>query len=131
LEIITPKEMDFKIINSTSPNIVQGQEIWVTGKLFAKRRMRWHSRITSFKPYEYIDEMISGPFKKWKHLHKFVNNDAKQKTIATIMTEVKDEIEFELPYGILGRVFENYAYRQLQNTFEYREIATIKALANN
>jgi ligand-binding SRPBCC domain-containing protein len=56
--------------------------------------MRWHSRITSFKPYEYIDEMISGPFKKWKHLHKFHDINGKQKT--TTMTEVIDEVEFEL-----------------------------------
>lgn len=128
LEIITPQEIDLKIINATSPNIVQGHELWVSGKLFSKRRMSWHSKITFFKPFEYIDEMISGPFKKWKHLHRFHDINGNQKT--TAMTEVIDEIEFELPYGILGRIFEDYAYKQLQNTFEYRETATIRTLAN-
>ena len=56
------------------------------------------------------------------YTHKFHNIiDGKQ-------TEIIDEIEFELPYGILGKLFEGYAYKQLQNTFEYRKIATVKAL---
>lgn len=68
LEIITPKEIDLKIIDSTSQNIIHGHEIWASGKIIAKIRMTWHSRITFLKPYEYIDEMFAGPFKKWRHL---------------------------------------------------------------
>jgi ligand-binding SRPBCC domain-containing protein len=118
--------MDLKIINTTSKNIVQGQEIWVGSKIFEtikiKRTMTWHSKITFLKEYEYIDEMLEGPFKKWRHMHKFHNIiDGKQ-------TEIIDEIEFELPYGILGKLFEGYGYKQLQNIFEYRKIATVNAL---
>jgi ligand-binding SRPBCC domain-containing protein len=126
LEIITPKEMDLRIINTTSQNIVQGQEIWVSSKIFEtikiRRIMIWHSKITFLKQYQYIDEMLEGPFKKWRHLHEFHNIiDGKQ-------TKITDEIEFELPYGILGKLFEGYAYKQLQNIFECRKIATVKAL---
>ena len=123
LKIITPKQIDLNITNATSPNIVRGQEIWCNGKIIAKRRTTWHSKITFLKPYEYVDEMLDGPFKKWRHVHKFRNVDEKQ-------TEVIDEIEFELPYGVLGKLFEGYAYKQLQHTFEYRKVATIKALEN-
>ena len=123
LEIITLKETDLKIINFTSQNIVQGQEIWCSGKIITKiRRTVWHSKITFLKPYEYIDEMLAGPFKKWRHLHKFHDIYGKQ-------TEVVDEIEFELPYDIFGKLFfEGYAYKQLHKIFEYRKIATIRAL---
>jgi ligand-binding SRPBCC domain-containing protein len=123
LEIITPKEIELKIISTTNQHIVQGQEIWVSGKIFekTKRRMKWHSKITFLIVHEYTDEMLSGPFKKWRHLHRFHSIDGKQ-------TEVIDEVEFELPFGILGKLFEGYAYKQLQNTFEYRKIATVKAL---
>jgi ligand-binding SRPBCC domain-containing protein len=123
LEIITPKEIELKIISTTHQNIVQGQEIWVSGRIFEKirRRMKWHSRITSLKAHEYTDEMLSGPFKKWRHLHRFRDIDGKQ-------TKIIDEVEFELPYGILGMLFEGYAYKQLQNIFEYRKKATVKAL---
>ena len=123
LETITPKEIELKVISTTHQNIVQGQEIWVSGKIFKKirRRMKWHSKITFLKANEYIDEMLSGPFKKWKHLHRFGSIEGKQ-------TEIIDEVNFELPYGILGKVFEGYAYKQLQNIFEYRKKATVKAL---
>ena len=123
LETITPKEIDLKIINTTNQKIVQGQEIWVSGKIIAKirRRMTWHSKITFLKAYEYADEMMASQFKKWRHLHKFRNIDGKQ-------TEIIDEIEFELPYGILGKLFEGYAYKQLHNIFEYRKMMTAKAL---
>jgi len=123
LEIITPEQIDLKIINTTSPNIVQGQETWCSGKIIAKRRMSWHSKITFLKRYEYVDEMLAGPFKKWRHLHKFQNIDEK-------LTEVIDEIEFELPYGMLGKLLEGYSYKQLQKTFEHRKTATVKALEN-
>jgi ligand-binding SRPBCC domain-containing protein len=126
LETITPKEIDLKIINATNQKVVQGQEIWVSGKIIAKiirRRMTWHSKITFLKAYEYVDEMLAGQFNKWRHLHKFRSIDGKQ-------TEIIDEIEFELPYGILGKLFEGYAYKQLHNIFEYRKIATVKELEN-
>ena len=119
--------MDLRIINTTSQNIVQGQEIWVSSKIFEtikiRRIMIWHSKITFLKKYEYIDEMLEGPFKKWRHKHKFHNiMDGEQKT------KIIDEIEFELPYGILGKLLEGYSYKQLQYIFEHRKTATLKAL---
>jgi ligand-binding SRPBCC domain-containing protein len=42
--------------------------------------------------------------------------------------EIIDEVEFELPYSILGKLFEGYANKQLQNIFEYRKTATVKTL---
>lgn len=117
--------MELKIVNTTSQSIIQGQEILASSKIFEKmkirRTMTWHSKITFLKKYEYIDEMLAGPFKKWRHLHKFHSIDGKQ-------TEIIDEIEFELPYGILGKLFEGYTYKQLQNIFGYRKIATVKAV---
>ena len=56
------------------------------------------------------------------YTHKFHNIiDGKQ-------TKIMDEVEFELPYGILGKSFEGYVYKQLRNVFEYRKTATVKAL---
>ena len=76
MEIITPKEIDLKIIKTTSYNIVEGHEIWVSGKIIAKiirRKVTWHSKVTFLKAYEYVDEMLEGQFEKWRHLHKFSN----------------------------------------------------------
>jgi ligand-binding SRPBCC domain-containing protein len=72
LEIITPKEMDLKIINATtSQKLTQGSEIWIAGKIIFLTKTTWHSKITSLKLYEYVDEMLKGPFKKWRHSHRF------------------------------------------------------------
>ena len=94
LEIITPKEMNLKIINcTTGQKLIQGSEIWIVGKIILLRKTTWHSRVMSLKQYEYVDEMLKGPFKKWRHLHRFHNIDQKQ-------TQIIDEVDFELPYGI-------------------------------
>jgi ligand-binding SRPBCC domain-containing protein len=125
LETITPDKIDLKIINATNQRIILGQEIWISGKIITKiRRITWHSKITLVQPYEYVDEMLTGPFRKWKHSHKFHNLDGKQ-------TEIVDTVEFELPYGRLGKLFEGYAYKQIQNIFEHRKLATLNALENN
>jgi hypothetical protein len=46
-------------------------------------------------------------------------------------TQVIDEIHFELPYGILGKLFDGYVYRRLEKIFCNRKLATIRALENN
>jgi ligand-binding SRPBCC domain-containing protein len=122
LKIITPKKINLQVINATDQKFSQGTEIWIEGKILISKRSVWHSVITFLKPYEYVDEMLAGPFKKWSHLHKFCDLDHGQKT------EVIDQVDFELPYGIVGKLFEGYAYGQLRKIFDHRKIATIKNL---
>ena len=132
LGIITPKELELKIINSTSQKLAQGSEIWLEGKItmMLSKRTKWHSTITLFSvsshQRQYVDEMLTGPFKKWRHLHKFDDADNSKK-----QTQVIDEIDFELPYGELGKLFDGYAYRTLEKLFYHRKLATIRALENN
>jgi ligand-binding SRPBCC domain-containing protein len=124
LELVTPKEMRLKIINTTSEKLIQGSEIWLEAKLIISKT-RWHSLIRSLKPYQYLDEMVKGPFKRWTHLHIFHSiNDQTQ-------SEVIDEINFEIPYGRVGKLFEGYAYTQLQKLFDHRRTATIRTLQDN
>lgn len=128
LEIITPPEIELKITRATGQKLTQGSELWLEGKLMIFTR-RWHSVIKSIMPYQYLDEMITGPVKKWRHLHKFIdininNNIQKQ-------TEVIDEVEFELPYNPVGKLFEGYVSRRLETFFDYRKAATIKSLEDN
>ena len=134
LEIITPMEIELKISNATNQKLTQGSEFWLEGKLMMmlSKRSKWHSIITSYsvspQEYLYVDEMLTGPFNKWKHLHKFYgadnNNNQKQ-------TQVIDEIHFELPYGIIGKLFDGYVYKRLEKLFYNRKLATIRSLENN
>jgi ligand-binding SRPBCC domain-containing protein len=121
LNIVTPRDLDLHVLDCTSRKFVKGAEFHIEGKiLFYKRE--WHSVITSIRPYEYVDEMLSGPFKRWKHVHKF-HYDVKQN-----QTEVVDEVEFELPYGIIGRLLEGLVSNRLKKVFEHRKRMTIKEL---
>jgi len=127
-------EIELKISNATNQKLTQGSEFWLEGKLMMmlSKRSKWHSIITSYsvspQEYLYVDEMLTGPFKKWKHLHKFYgadnNNNQKQ-------TQVIDEIHFELPYCIIGKLFDGYVYKRLEKLFYNRKLATIRSLENN
>ena len=118
--------MKLKIINATSEKLTQGSEIWLEAKLMISKTS-WHSIIRSLFPYQYLDEMLTGPFKRWTHLHRFydINTNNNQKT------EVIDEVDFEIPYSYIGKLFEGYAYSRLQKLFDHRKAATIRTLEGN
>jgi ligand-binding SRPBCC domain-containing protein len=42
----------------------------------------------------FLDEMIDGPFREFRHLHEF--NDSRRKTL------MRDTLDWTLPFGILG-----------------------------
>jgi ligand-binding SRPBCC domain-containing protein len=119
LQVITPPRVQLTLVKSTHQKLVEGSEVWLTGILLT--RSNWHSRITALAPYEYVDEMLTGRFRVWKHVHGF-------RKVDDSTTEVIDEIDFQLHYGWLGRMFEGYVYSQLEKIFEHRKHATIKAL---
>jgi ligand-binding SRPBCC domain-containing protein len=118
LEVITPPHMRLKVVkSSTGSKLQEGTEVWLEGNLVVKSA--WHSRITELKPYVYVDEMLEGRFRTWKHTHAFRSVEGG--------TGVVDEIEFELRYGLLGRMLEGYAYKQLEKIFAHRKEATVAA----
>lgn len=119
LKIITPKSMNLEILESNSEIIKEGSEARFKARLITNSK--WHSRITYLKPYKYVDEMLSGRFKVWRHSHKFVKINEDE-------TEVVDKIEYELPFGFMGAMFENYVDKSLLKIFKYRKDATISTL---
>lgn len=123
LKIITTPDMNLKIIETTKQTIVEGQEAVIEGKIIFLQR-KWKSKITHIRPYQYIDEMLKGPLKKWKHIHIF-------KKINENETNIVDEIEFEMPFGIFGKLFEGFVFSKLTKIFECREMSTKKSLESN
>lgn len=121
LEIITPKRLDFKIIESSSSRITLGQTAYFSSKILT--RITWKTKITACKPYTYVDEMSNSLFKRWRHTHVFHKINENH-------TMITDEIEFELQYGFIGKMFELYAMDKLKKIFAYRQQATIDALSN-
>lgn len=117
---ITPQNMRLEILETEGDDIREGAECTLQARILT--RSRWSSKITRLEPYEYVDEMSGGAFRSWKHLHRF-------RSAGQNKTEVIDQIEFELPFGVLGRAFEPYALRKLGEVFDYRKRATIRELS--
>jgi ligand-binding SRPBCC domain-containing protein len=64
-----------------------------------------------------------GPYKSWRHTHTF------RETADGI--EMVDRVEYELPFGILGRLAAgSLVRRELERIFEYRGRAITYALTN-
>jgi hypothetical protein len=85
----------------------------------------WQTLVVEHVEYEpgrmFADRMVEGPFAGWLHKHIVTHRGPDQ----CVLT---DDIEYELPLGILGRVFGGpFARRNLERMFEYRHEVTRKA----
>lgn len=126
LKVITPPQLRLEIVRTTAAGnrLDEGAEVWLSAR-YAAIRARWHSKITFARKYVYVDEMLEGLFPYWRHTHTFEKEEGDTKT-----TIVKDEVEFEMPYGVFGKlVLEGYAMSQLEKIFAHRKEATIRALS--
>lgn len=67
-------------------------------------------KVTEFEPPErFADEMLSGAFKRMRHLHCFQSADGGTRMI--------DEFEFEAPFGPLGWIAERLILRKHMTSF--------------
>lgn len=91
-------------------------------------RQRLTSKITEFQePYMFVDEMQKGAFKSLRHIHEF-----EEQGDVTIM---RDRLEFEAPFGIIGRIVERlilkeYMLRFLEHRNEGLKILAEKEVSN-
>jgi ligand-binding SRPBCC domain-containing protein len=124
LEIITPSDIKLHLIQSTDKILKKGTVACFYGKIIISAQ--WCSKITFFEKYEYVDEMIQNgnkkpPFRLWHHRHRFNEID-------DYKTRIVDNIEFELPFGPIGKLLEFYVELKLLKIFKHREHTTKKFL---
>jgi ligand-binding SRPBCC domain-containing protein len=82
----------------------------------------WRVRVTEVvEPTLVVDELIKGPFKRFRHEHRFTELDANR----TLLT---DRIEWELPGGPAGRLAAPVAARLLEKSFAERQETTKRLL---
>ncbi|WP_282941207.1 SRPBCC family protein [Paenibacillus sp. RC67] len=92
-------------------------------------RQRLTVRITEMEaPHRFVDEMVSGAFKRFTHWHEFVPYEN-----GTLM---KDRFDYTSPLGVLGRVadslfLENYMTRFLRQRNEYIKTTAERQTAMN
>jgi ligand-binding SRPBCC domain-containing protein len=93
---------------------------WQAKHLFKTRQHT--SKITAMQtPVSFTDEMIKGDFKNFCHQHYFKTVDN-----GTIMIDI---LEFESPYGSIGKVFNAVYLKKYVEKFLLKRNAVIKEYA--
>ena len=86
---------------------------------FLPLRLRWEVHITEFANNEFFcDRQEHGPFRFWRHCHR-TRGETRDGVAGTVVT---DELEYELPMGLLGDIVDALAVRgQIESLFAYRQ----------
>jgi ligand-binding SRPBCC domain-containing protein len=76
--------------------------------------LRWRTLIEIWEPGKrFVDVQLRGPYRLWRHEHVF--------SAVPGGTEVRDHVEYELPFGALGTAAHAvWVRRQLERIFDYR-----------
>jgi len=116
LALITPPEMNFKILSPIQTNrLYKGMLIEYSVKPLGNFSTRWITEISNVKENDFfIDNQLSGPFKEWNHLHTFVKESNGVWVI--------DDVKYELPLGVLGNIVHFSLIRnRLLFIFDFRK----------
>lgn len=119
LERITPSLLRFSILTPLPIEMRQGAHIDYRLRLLGIP-FGWKTRITVWdSPHEFVDEQISGPYRVWRHRHRFRSVDGG--------TEIDDRVDYALPLSPVGEVALPLVKRQLAAIFRHRRQA-VRAL---
>jgi len=124
LELITPKSMDFNIIDWDKKKAYPGQIIQYTVRPILGIKINWVTEITQVRDKEFfVDEQRFGPYTFWHHKH-FI----KEIEGGVIMEDV---IHYKPPFGFVG-VLLNFLFinSKLNSIFKHRELELIKTFGN-
>jgi ligand-binding SRPBCC domain-containing protein len=112
---ITPARMNFQILSMTGGQSMHpGQIINYKVSVLPLLRVRWMTEITNVQePFEFTDEQKSGPYKLWRHTHRFKEVEGG--------VEMSDTVEYVLPLGLLGQLAHALLVkREVNAIFEHR-----------
>ncbi|TNE79334.1 MAG: hypothetical protein EP332_11555 [Bacteroidetes bacterium] len=114
LEKITPRYMQFKVLNGPIEKMYAGQLIAYTVKPVLGIPLNWLTEITHVEEGKFfVDEQRFGPYKLWHHQHHF-----EVKKDGVVMT---DTVHYKLPFGVLGKLAHwLFVRKQLEGIFDYR-----------
>lgn len=111
---ITPPAMRFQITRGPGRRLREGDQVEYSIRVLGFP-VRWTTRIVLWREGDrFADLQERGPYRYWLHTHTFRE--------VPEGVEMKDVVEYELPFGLLGSVFGGWLVRrQLDGIFEFRE----------
>ncbi len=116
LQQLTPAWMNFRII-SVDPEPVQRGTLIKYSLRWRIFPIRWTTEIVEWSPpHRFVDVQLRGPYRLWRHQHSFI---AEGNT-----TRILDEVQYELPFGVAGRIAHALRVRRdVETIFAYRKQA--------
>ena len=114
LEVLTPPWLNFRILDVAPLPVQKGTLINYSLRVHGIP-LRWTSEIVEWEPpHRFIDLQLRGPYKLWRHEHRFQARDGG--------TLISDTISLALPLGVLGRFAYKIKVRSdVQEIFAFRE----------
>lgn len=81
-------------------------------------RVSWEARITEFVWHSHFcDEQVRGPFEVFRHRHG-IRAEVHDGRMGTQLT---DEVEFSLPLGSVGHLWDKAVHRRMKEMFRIRQ----------
>lgn len=82
----------------------------------------WEVKIEKMDaPNLLVDIAMQSPFKSWRHSHVFTQIDEN-------FCELKDVVEYTLPLGFIGSLFDFFVEFELRSMFDFRHLITKQIL---
>lgn len=111
LELLTPPWLNFRVLSPRPIQIRLGSlidyRIRVHGIPF-----RWQSEITALDPpHRFVDEQCRGPYRFWRHEHKFAEQDGG--------SAILDTVCYAIPFDFLTHRL--FVRPDLECIFDFRE----------
>ncbi|UAY51243.1 SRPBCC family protein [Ferruginibacter albus] len=115
LSKITPKEMNFTVLsNYNEEQIFEGMIIDYKVSPVLGIPLKWRTKISHVEwNKSFTDFQEKGPYKYWNHFHEFITN--KDSVL------MKDTVNYELPFGVLGSIAHTiFVRKKLETIFNFR-----------
>jgi ligand-binding SRPBCC domain-containing protein len=114
LEALTPPWLNFKIRGVKPLPVQQGTLIHYSLRVHGIP-LRWTSEIVEWDPpHRFVDLQLRGPYKVWRHEHRFESHDGG--------TLISDTINLALPLGFGGRLaYKIKVQSDVQEIFVFRK----------
>jgi ligand-binding SRPBCC domain-containing protein len=116
---IIPKNIEVELLNTDNHTYEDKIIKLKTTRFFVS--VYWEVKIEKLeKPNMLVDVAIKSPFVYWKHQHIFTKKGN--------VTELKDIIEYKLPFGVIGKLLNIFVDYDIRKMFEFRHLNTKKIL---